>query len=157
MLLKQRYDRFLIHKMREKILSKRHIFRQQTTHKTWRWRGHFVTAGVLWGRIKMHSTNKNVQKPDRGRLVICRRFQAQEFPRGPSGSPGQAIQCRTGVGIPILCCFSLLFVCLFGVYRPTREFFTHLTSPLPAKGCRFWPMLGTHGRMPRVTVGIYAC
>ena len=37
-------------------------------------------------------------------------------------------------------------ICLFVVYRPTREFFTHMeTSPLPVKGCKFWPMLGTHG------------
>ena len=37
------------------------------------------------------------------------------------------------------------FVCL-GVFRPTREFFSHLeTSPLPVKGCKFWPILGTHG------------
>ena len=29
-------------------------------------------------------------------------------------------------------------VCLFGVYRPTREYFTHMeTSPLPVKGCKF--------------------
>ena len=34
---------------------------------------------------------------------------------------------------------------LFGVYRPS-EFFTHMeTSPLPVKGCKFGPMLGTHG------------
>ena len=27
-------------------------------------------------------------------------------------------------------------------FSPTREFFTHLeTSPLPVKGCKFWPML----------------
>ena len=39
-------------------------------------------------------------------------------------------------------------VCLFGVYRPTREFFTHMeTSPLPVKDCKFltyaqhsWPL-----------------
>ena len=38
-------------------------------------------------------------------------------------------------------CFVCLFVCLFGVFRPTREFFIHLeTSPLPAKGCKFWPI-----------------
>ena len=37
-----------------------------------------------------------------------------------------------------------MFVCLFGVFRPIREFFTHMeTSPLPVKGCKFWPMLGT--------------
>ena len=30
-----------------------------------------------------------------------------------------------------------LFVCLFWVYRPTREFFTHMeTSPWPVKGCK---------------------
>ena len=35
---------------------------------------------------------------------------------------------------------------LFGVFRPTREFFTHIeTSPLPVNGCKFWPMLGTYG------------
>ena len=34
--------------------------------------------------------------------------------------------------------FVCLLVCLFGVYRPTQEFFTHMeTSPLPAKGCKF--------------------
>ena len=38
------------------------------------------------------------------------------------------------------------FVCLCGVYRPTREFITHMeTSPLPVKGCKFWPMLSTLG------------
>ena len=41
------------------------------------------------------------------------------------------------------CCFfwwsfSLQFVCLFGVYHPTQEFFTQMeTSPLPVKGCKF--------------------
>ena len=36
--------------------------------------------------------------------------------------------------------------CLCEVYRPTREFFIHIeTSPLPVKGCKFGPMLGTHG------------
>ena len=35
-----------------------------------------------------------------------------------------------------------MFVCLFGVFRPTWEFFTHLdTSPLPMKGCNFLSML----------------
>ena len=33
--------------------------------------------------------------------------------------------------------------CLFGVYRLTREFFTRR----PVKGCKFWPMLGTHALM----------
>ena len=40
----------------------------------------------------------------------------------------------------------VLFVCLFGVYRPIREFFSHMeTSPLSVKGCKFRPMLGTYG------------
>ena len=40
---------------------------------------------------------------------------------------------------------NVLFVCLYGVYRPTHECFTHMvTSPLPVKGCKFWPILGTH-------------
>ena len=38
-----------------------------------------------------------------------------------------------------------LYVCLIGVWRPTREFFTHMeSSPLPVKDCKFWPMLGTY-------------
>ena len=42
----------------------------------------------------------------------------------------------------------ILFVFFFmwGLYRPTRDFFTHMeTSPLLVKGCKFLPMLGTHG------------
>ena len=40
----------------------------------------------------------------------------------------------------------VMFVCLGGVYRPTREFFTHMeTSPLPVKAANFdlcsWPSL----------------
>ena len=42
------------------------------------------------------------------------------------------------------------FVCLYiwffggGVYRPIRKFFTHIeTSPLPVKGCKFWPICST--------------
>ena len=39
-------------------------------------------------------------------------------------------------------------VCLFGVFRPTREFFTHMeTSPLSLKGCKFWHMLDTYGSL----------
>ena len=35
---------------------------------------------------------------------------------------------------------------LFGDYRPTRKYFTHMeTSRLLVKGCKFWPILGTHG------------
>ena len=47
-------------------------------------------------------------------------------------------------------CFFLfcLFV-LYGVYRPTCEFFTHMeTSQLPVNGCKFWLLLGTHGHRP---------
>ena len=41
----------------------------------------------------------------------------------------------------------LFFWCLFGVYCPTREFFTRTeTSPLPVKGCKIWPLLSTHGQ-----------
>ena len=37
------------------------------------------------------------------------------------------------------------FVCLFGVFRPTREFFTQMeTSLIPVKGCKFCPMFGIH-------------
>ena len=46
-----------------------------------------------------------------------------------------------------------LFVCLFGDFRPTREFFTHLeTSLLPMKDYNFWvkvfnmPHLLCHGQ-----------
>ena len=40
-----------------------------------------------------------------------------------------------------------LFVCLFGIFRPTLEFFTYLvTSTLPVKGYNFFlPILSTHG------------
>ena len=38
-----------------------------------------------------------------------------------------------------------LLVCLFRVCRPNREFFSHIeTSPLPVKGCKFWPRFGNH-------------
>ena len=44
-----------------------------------------------------------------------------------------------------VCLFICLFVCLF-VFLSTREFLTHMeTSPLPVKGCKFGPMLSTHG------------
>ena len=33
------------------------------------------------------------------------------------------------------------------VFRPTREYFTHIeTSLLPMKNCKFSPILGTHDR-----------
>ena len=65
----------------------------------------------------------------------------------------------------MVCVWFCLFVCLFEVCRPTREFFTHMetTSPLPVKGCKFFPMLGTHSHWamrvlqraaPTVTRGI---
>ena len=38
------------------------------------------------------------------------------------------------------------YIRLFVGLRPTRKFFTHMeTSPLPVKGIKFWPLLGTHG------------
>ena len=41
---------------------------------------------------------------------------------------------------------SFICICLFGVLRPTREFFTDFEmSPLPVNGYKFLPMLGTHG------------
>ena len=44
--------------------------------------------------------------------------------------------------ISIVC----LFVCWFGVFRPTRKVFTPLeTSPLPVMGCKFWRMFGMYG------------
>ena len=37
-------------------------------------------------------------------------------------------------------------VCLFGVFRSTREFFTHFEkSPLPVKGRKFWSLLANYG------------
>ena len=44
--------------------------------------------------------------------------------------------------------YKRLMLCLFalGFFPPTRDFFTRMeTSPLPVKGCKFWPMLDTHG------------
>ena len=47
---------------------------------------------------------------------------------------------------PKVCTWCLWFLFLFEVYRPTREFFTHMeTSTLPVKGCKFRPVLGTYG------------
>jgi hypothetical protein len=35
---------------------------------------------------------------------------------------------------------------LFTVLRPAQEYFTYMeTSPLPVKGCKFWPKLGAQG------------
>ena len=54
------------------------------------------------------------------------------------------------IGIQLLHGCITVFVCLFvWSFCPTRYFFTHLetsplTSPLPVRGCKFWPMLGTH-------------
>ena len=37
-------------------------------------------------------------------------------------------------------------VCLFWVFVLLENFFTHMgTSPLPVKGCKIRPMLGTYG------------
>ena len=49
--------------------------------------------------------------------------------------------------IVIMSIWFVLFVSL-GFFRPTRECFTHMeTSPLVAKDCTIWPMLGTYGRL----------
>ena len=41
--------------------------------------------------------------------------------------------------------FRIQWFCLFGVFRPPREYFTQIEkSPLPVKGCKFWPMVSTH-------------
>ena len=48
------------------------------------------------------------------------------------------------------------FVCLFGVYRPSQEFFTHMeTSQLPVKGCKIL----TYARhsWPSSIEGSFAC
>ena len=55
-------------------------------------------------------------------------------------------------------------IILFGVFRPTQLFFTHMEkSQLQVRGFKFWPMLGTHGHWavrvllhstPTVTHGI---
>ena len=42
--------------------------------------------------------------------------------------------------------FVCLFVCFFWGFRTTRDFLTHMeTSPLPLKGCKFWPIFGVSG------------
>ena len=51
-----------------------------------------------------------------------------------------SLQCQT---LFVRFLFVCLFVSLFGVFRPTWEFFE--TSPFPVKGCKFWPILGTYG------------
>ena len=36
-------------------------------------------------------------------------------------------------------------ICLLELFRPTREFLTHMeTLSLPVKGCKFWLMLGIY-------------
>ena len=51
----------------------------------------------------------------------------------------------------------ILLVCWRGVYRPTREFFTHMeTSPLPVKGCKFLKTYARHLR-PLSSEGSLTC
>ena len=51
------------------------------------------------------------------------------------------VPCVFNKSTVLILCRNAFCVCLIKVYRPTREFFTHLkTSLLPVKGCRFWPM-----------------
>ena len=50
-------------------------------------------------------------------------------------SPGNHFLCNSFIECKLEIMF---FVCLFKVYRPTREFFTHMkTSPLPVKISKF--------------------
>ena len=45
---------------------------------------------------------------------------------------------------------------LFGFLCPTREFFIRMeTLPLPVKGCKFWPVLGTHGHWAESVLSRY--
>ena len=55
--------------------------------------------------------------------------------------------CQERCYVPLVCTsFVCLFVCLFWVFRPNREFFTHMeTSPWLVKDWKFWPILRTHG------------
>ena len=47
---------------------------------------------------------------------------------------------------------TIMFVCLIVVFRPTREFFTHMeTSSLPVKGCKFWLILGSQYRLANLS------
>ena len=81
-----------------------------------------------------------VNEKGRGRAM---RHRASAFKQG------------TGIFIMRQCAASVMHhplssqtwpIFLFGVFCPTQEFFTHLeTSPLPLKGCKFLPMLGTYG------------
>ena len=56
------------------------------------------------------------------------------------------LNCKLKTHHTVLIHWINVFVCLSGILRHTREHFTHMVaSPLPVKGCKFWPVLGTHG------------
>ena len=53
---------------------------------------------------------------------------------------GIRCECQESSKMPRVTVF-----CFFVVYRPTRKCFTHMeTSPLPVRGCKFLPMLGSY-------------
>ena len=75
-------------------------------------------------------------------LDQCQHVNNDVLPRTPLPNVGPTIAYIVSE------CF--LFVCLGGLL-PTWEIFTDMEmSPLPVKGSKFWPMLGTNGH--RVTV-----
>ena len=58
------------------------------------------------------------------------------------GFTGLVAVLESHCGHFVLC----FFVFGFLIDRPTEEFLNHMeTSPLPVKGCKFWPMFDTHG------------
>ena len=67
-------------------------------------------------------------------------FKCKRFTLSPHKSMKQFYPVSASLALLIL------FFCLFGFSRLIRKFFTHLEmSPLPMKGCNFWPMLSTYG------------
>ena len=81
--------------------------------------------------------------------IQCRNIPAFDYP--PSSSSfipplrGWNIANQSSMQSAFIFQFVCLFVYLYGLFRPTREFFTHKEiSPLPVKGCKFWPILSTH-------------
>ena len=78
-------------------------------------------------------------------LDQCQHVNNDVLPKNPLTNVGPPIAFLKWVRV-----FCFLFVCLGGLL-PTWEIFTDMEmSPLPVKGSKFWPMLGTYGH--RVTV-----
>ena len=67
--------------------------------------------------------------------------------------PVVGVSCQ-GTGHTSKTGFFVFFFC----FCPTQKFFTCMeTSPLPGKGCKFLPMLGTHGHWSSSIEGSFAC